>query len=94
VTHNQLSPRSVDTDPVIVIDIITSQHLGYNKLDITVELVALLLVFRRSSIQISAQRLSIVQAETFHGAAHSFPTNAWKASHYSMTASFHIHFNL
>jgi len=43
VKHNQLSPRSVDSDPVIVMVVITSRHLGYNKLDITVELVALLL---------------------------------------------------
>ena len=33
VTHNQLSPTSVDIDPVIVIVVISSRHLGYNKLD-------------------------------------------------------------
>ena len=47
VTGNQLFLRSVYTDPVIaIITIITSRHLGYNKPDITVELVALLLGFQ------------------------------------------------
>jgi hypothetical protein len=68
LSRNQHFPRFVDTDAVTGISIV-SWYLHQWTSQLSWQL-----LFRWSSIQISAQKLSIL-AETFHGSAHSLPPN-------------------